>query len=535
MSEPVTRRQPLIDLDEFERRMRRPDSPHVSDEAAIVELMRLIGAPDEKAAETEDGRQAVGFEPEHETDASATAFEPADANSQEPVIGGDFAEIEAALLRAARQTDRLPEPVAAPEPAAAVELRALRDEEDTPDDYVESHFSAIAEEFLGVPQSLPAALSATRDETVLESAGAELDRFVYVDDAAVSGEAALADEEKRSRRPLYLMAAVVFAGVAGIGASFSFRHDGASEASQAASKTPVAQSEETTPAAKPNATASAEAASPAPAPQQQASASAEDAASAAPAHEPSPRVISLSEAVNPANAAPPQAPASATPDILAPPPLMGGAAVGQALASPPAPLAPEAKKVKTAAVRPDGSLIKKDAALIGAPPAPQETQPQEAVAQPATTPSSPAQPAVGKPAHGKPALAKDGSPKTAVKTAALPPPRPSVIGKTAAKAPHAGAPKTAAVESEGHAKALASHNGVKTKAANPAGVAETSAPASLPEPQLAQAAPAAEPPPQKPSPAATGPLALVDTAVSSITGATNNILNWGRTATGARN
>lgn len=541
MSEPVTRRQPLIDLDEFERRMRRPQSPHASDGAAIVELMRLIGAADESAAETRVARQAVGFEPEHEIDASPTAFKSAGAaeladaaKPQEPIIGGDFAEIEAALLHAARQTGRPPETIVEPEPAGALQLRASRGGEDEPADYVESHFSAIAEEFSDAPQGLPLALSASRDETLLEGSGPELDRFVYVDDAAVSGETALAEEEKRSRRPLYLMAAVVFAGIAGIGASFALKHDGGSEASQRISKTSVALTgAETAPAnALPDtladtladAAASAEAPSgDAPAPQQQASASPQDAASAPAPHEPSPRVISLSEAVNPANAVAPQGLASATPDILAPPPLTGATpAVGQTLAAPVAPA--EAKKVKTAAVRPDGSLVKSDAALVDAP------APQEAVAKPATAPSSAA---TGKPAHGKPTLAKDGSAKTPAKTAALPPPRPTAIGKTAAKAPHAGEPRTAALQPEGRARDLASQSGVKAKAASPAGAAQATAPANPPEGQLAQAA---EPSLQKPAAAASpGPLAFVDTAVSSITGATNKILDWGRTATGAHN
>ena len=42
-------------------------------------------------------------------------------------------------------------------------------------------------------------------------------------DAEMSEESDIAYEEIRSRRPLYVMAAVIFAGVAGIGASFAFK------------------------------------------------------------------------------------------------------------------------------------------------------------------------------------------------------------------------------------------------------------------------------------------------------------------------
>ena len=47
MSDVFTKRRPMIDLDEFERRLRRPCSTDQKDDGPLAELLRIIGGNDE--------------------------------------------------------------------------------------------------------------------------------------------------------------------------------------------------------------------------------------------------------------------------------------------------------------------------------------------------------------------------------------------------------------------------------------------------------------------------------------------------------
>jgi hypothetical protein len=509
MSESIIKRQPLIDLEEFERRMRQVDFRSAGGGDAVAELIRIVGVE----GQTDE---ANAVDPSAASDNIAS--EPI-AKRQTLLIDGDFAEIEAALLRAAAEAASPSEALAAPEPQTSKprELDALVEEADSQIDLAGGNFSA------GVPM-----LSAGRDEPVLPDASLDsslkaplaLDRFVYLDDAAVSGSEAVAEEEKRSRRPLYIMAAVVLAGIAGIAVSTSLKRDSGAEVSQESSKAAAvapAPSETASAKADPDATASAAAL-------QQTSASADAAGTvpqgdAAPQHDAA-RVISLNQDPAPDNASPPLAAADAPASILAPAPL---GAPGEAGAQAPAarslpPLSSDPRKVKTAAVRPDGSLITADAPAATASP---EAPPQEALANETPMTPAPAKSALADAATGKPALEKTvkpshqtGAAKAPVKTAALPPHRPVSVAKSAeSKPPHAGAAKAAP----------------KTKPAN----AEDgqAAQAAAADPQPIAPIPAPEPEPKR----SNGPLAFVDNAVNSISGATSKLLDWGRAPTADHN
>ena len=514
MSEPVTTWRPLIEFDEGERRFGRPETAHPDEGEAFAEIIGFAGDRSESAsgyeAAAEDGA----------LDLPAAAPSPA----QEPVIRGDFAAIEAALLGAARPGAAASEPaeVRRTPPWARFDLRASRVDADA--EVPAFRFPALSVEgpdAQDAPQQPAPLLAEIPDAAFYPDAGAPADNFILFDDATVSGNAAIADEDKRSRRPIYIMAALVLAGIAGMTAT-SFRRDGSGEMSQEASKpvaiAPVAAETAAAPSTQ-SAQASPEpsAASPAqqasttgvgsdaqsaatapsqPAPAQQASAAesvppADPATAPAPAADAAPRVISLTEAAGAPSApvalpaVPPPPSELSTASILAPP----APGKAQMLAEPSVNAAMgEAKKVKTAAVRPDGSLV--NAEPPATKPAPQE--------------------ALNKELPAKAPLGKDASVKAA-KVAHL-------------KTPHPGSAAAKTAAATNHAK--------------PAAVAIVAKPKSATgqDAQLAQPAPAQQAASAPPAPATAGPLAFVDTAVNSITGATGKLLDWGRTASsGAHN
>lgn len=169
MSEPIVKRRPMIDLEEFERRLRKPVAASHRDDDPLAELARGF------AGEEEDPYKTM-FEPlsRRPSGSFRNDQDRGDGKLQsarQPLIGGDFAAIEEGLLGAART------------------------------DGANSHFAT------GEAESYP-------------QEGEE--HWPYAD-AEMSEETDIAYEEIRSRRPLYVMAAVIFAGVAGIGASFAFK------------------------------------------------------------------------------------------------------------------------------------------------------------------------------------------------------------------------------------------------------------------------------------------------------------------------
>ena len=100
MSEPIVKRRPMIDLEEFERRLRKPLAANGRDDDPLAELARSF------AGEQEDPYKRV-FEPLSRDPAGARRSEQDHGEvkerfTRERLIGGDFAAIEAGLLGAAR-------------------------------------------------------------------------------------------------------------------------------------------------------------------------------------------------------------------------------------------------------------------------------------------------------------------------------------------------------------------------------------------------------------------------------------------------
>src|ERR1700737_3683385 len=99
MSESIVKRQPMIDLEEFERRLRKPLAANQGDDDPLAELARFVG-------EQGDPYQRV-FEPLSRRPPGTLRGGPnhdggEEPAAHEPLIGGDFAAIEAGLLGLAR-------------------------------------------------------------------------------------------------------------------------------------------------------------------------------------------------------------------------------------------------------------------------------------------------------------------------------------------------------------------------------------------------------------------------------------------------
>jgi cell division septation protein DedD len=162
----------MIDFEEFERRLRKPLSLNQEDYDPLAELARFGGGQAEpyiddpyRSMFEPQGRQVAGAGP-----AGQEQGEAKERPKPEPFIRGDFASIEAGLL-------------GAPEDA-------MSDSENIVLDHRE------------------------------EMDGADPSAYA---DAEQSDEGSASYEAIRSRRPLYVMAAMIIAGVAGIFASFAFK------------------------------------------------------------------------------------------------------------------------------------------------------------------------------------------------------------------------------------------------------------------------------------------------------------------------
>ena len=368
MSEPIVKRPPILDLEEFERRLRKPLAAIQGDDDPLAELARFVG-------EQEDPYKTV-FEPLSRRPAGTLWRGPdhcegEEFGAHEPLIRGDFAAVEAGLLGAARHESG--------------ENLSLCEELDD------------CEEAEGV------------------------EHWRYKDTAESSGEAGPPFEEIRSRRPLYLMAAMIVAGIIGIGASFAFKGAVSPQVEIAtirAADGPAKIHPETAAGTEiPDQDASILGGSP-----QQ------------------PPVAVVNNVEQPADLT---APANVPEAQANPPRAIAGLATGAASVPVPAPPAQaqpqpsaeplsiadllEPKKVKTVSVRPDGTLLPNDA-------------PTEVTATAVPVPAArPTTASMAKAATPKSAARLAATPKPAADASGNPQPRTSVAADTRVVVPAAGA------------------------------------------------------------------------------------------------
>jgi hypothetical protein len=206
MSDVFTKRRPMIDLDEFERRLSPSCSTDQKDDDPLSELLHIIVGKDES--------HETDFEPKTPLSAWARqgAGEPEELKQPDAhvrLVGGDFAAIEAGLL-GTRQ------------PQAAIPSEAERStvEYERPNaraPLISGDFAAIEAGLLGAPREQAAA---TVSEANLSNAFSSMDigsqRSLHQDNQPVSPHAGVADGQNKSRRPLYVMVAIVIVAMAGI-------------------------------------------------------------------------------------------------------------------------------------------------------------------------------------------------------------------------------------------------------------------------------------------------------------------------------
>ncbi len=209
MSDVVTKRRPMIDWDEFEKRLGPPISAHQKEGDALAELLRII---------------ADKVEPHFESTADLSKKSRRDAketgtrSQTDPQIrqdAGGFSAIEAGLLGTKQPQAAVP-PLDSERSAVAYKR---------PD----AHAPLIGGDFAAIEAALLSGLREQAAEKISESSSAPnalpgldagVDRWLDQERQPASRLAGDdADGQVRSRRPLYAMVALIIAGMAGIAVS----------------------------------------------------------------------------------------------------------------------------------------------------------------------------------------------------------------------------------------------------------------------------------------------------------------------------
>jgi hypothetical protein len=348
----------MINLEQFERRLRQPNAASRTDEDPLVELARLVGGPDDpyKAVfEAQADHRAAGAgeaQGQYEADAWEEA-EPHDFETEERILNAGYASFEAEAPRG--------------QSSAAL------------------HENAGA--FLADDQS---------------------EHWLYEDEAAPGSDY---ESETRSRRPLYIMAAIIVAGIGGIGMSFALK--GGSAPHEVA----MIKAVDGPAKVQPETTAGADA------PSQDASIlnripQAAPVAVADATEQP----LDLSQMPDHASRAPAPGAGSGAASVAVPPSPAQRAGAAQASAEPQSIAGLiEPKKVKTVSVRPDGTVLSYDAA----PPTP------SVAAAPAHLGAAPA--------------AKAATPKSTARVATTPKPVAAAGATDVARAANPNSPKAVEV------------------------------------------------------------------------------------------
>jgi len=395
MSAAPERREP-IDIDEFERRLRGPE-PARRVEDPLVELSRLLAqqqASDPVAELFADkGRKAA---PRVEaTFAPFPPFPPPQASAPEVDPFADFPDLRPLLRGDARGPAPAPQMPAAPEP----------------------------QDYMAAPQP-----SDAYPETAAPSA--QYEDWAEAPELAPDA-AALEPPRQRSRKPLYIAAAVIAAGFVAIGSTLAWRggaHQAGGVATIVASSNPTKIQPKESDAGE-KTTRESTMLERTQAPPVKKVVTREEQPMDVSAAAKTPRIIPLGEEGSSGAGGSTSGAASAPPVVPPAPPVREPAPIRSAF--------PEPKRVKTVSVRADGSIIAPPESSapspVAAPKPPERTTPQPArnstpksATRADSTTSATAAPksAAPKPAAPKPKAENRPEPKPAVKerVAALPPP-----------------------------------------------------------------------------------------------------------------
>jgi len=306
MSEPVAKRRPMIDLEEFERRLRQPASPARTDGDPLAELARLGGGQEDPYKNMFQPLSESAPAPQEEWLPSFPAqASPHDHHGR--AFGGDFAAIEAGL-RSSLPPDAL----------------------HAADEHLDANFFAGEQE-----------TGHWHDE--------HDDHF---------SQSEFPGEETRPRWPFYIMAAIIAVGLTGIGVSFAFKNSssGSHEIAtiKAAGGPTKIQPETERESDVPSQAASILDKAPQPAKVALVD-HAEQPVDLSQAQERQPRVVPLSGAGAASVPVPPPPPAQSQGQALSSQTQASAQTEPLSIAS-----LIEPKKVKTVSVRPDGTLLPND-------------------------------------------------------------------------------------------------------------------------------------------------------------------------------
>jgi hypothetical protein len=213
MSDAFAKQRPMIDWDEFERRLRRPCSTDQMDDDPLAELLRVIDGKNES--------HEAHFEPKNPLSAKARpdSKEPAELNQPEAqvrLVGGDFAAIEAGLLGTKQ-----------PQAASLPDAERSMIEDRRPDaraPLISGDFAAIEAGLLDAArEQAGATISGANMSNALSSMDIESQRFLPQGNQPVFRHTGVADGQNRSRRPLYGIVAIIIVAMAGIAVSFGLK------------------------------------------------------------------------------------------------------------------------------------------------------------------------------------------------------------------------------------------------------------------------------------------------------------------------
>lgn len=226
MSDPVTKRRPMIDLEEFEKRLRLARSTTPEDGDSLAEFARLVGWQDNSSDTIIESRDQRATAPRQDESVSC---ERKERDAQLRLDSGDFAAIEAGLLNARREKAELP-PEAVPSPAGELKAEKLLAEHrasDAQERLISGDFAAIEAGLLGARRehsaTMPGEALEAENSNVLAAVIDETDRLRHEDVTAVGHRRGVIGQKMRSRRSLYATAAIAIVAIGGVAAIFGFR------------------------------------------------------------------------------------------------------------------------------------------------------------------------------------------------------------------------------------------------------------------------------------------------------------------------
>jgi hypothetical protein len=211
MSDVVTKRRPMIDWDEFEKRLGPPISTNQKEGDALAELLRIIADKVEPHFEP-----TVDLSGKSQRDATETGTRT-QTDTQIGQVAGGFAAIEAGLLSTKQ-------PQAAVPPLDSERSTVAYKRPDARAPLIGGDFAAIEAALLsGLREQAAERVSETSSApNALPGLDAGADRWLDQERQPASRLADDAGSEVRSRRPLYAMVALTIAGMAGIAVSSGF-------------------------------------------------------------------------------------------------------------------------------------------------------------------------------------------------------------------------------------------------------------------------------------------------------------------------